>query len=166
MRAFNTLCGQWRTDRQWISQALSELPSASQIWNGKLYRISKQQIAWNNIRMNPGIADGLIEMYGASHSGLLSEDYFRNRPAVMGKTKFRDFARSICRCFWKNVNWTMAEKAPYRFKTISEFHQFRGSAQSGPPWSAWSMQLMWKCWMKQNQCGWCWISFPLRSKGI
>lgn len=42
--------------------------------------------------MNPHIADGLIEMYAALHTGLLSEDYFRNRPVAMGKTKLRDFA--------------------------------------------------------------------------
>lgn len=53
------------------------------------------------IGMNPRIADGLTEMYGALHSGLLSEDYFRNKPAVMGKTKLRDFAKEFAAAFEK-----------------------------------------------------------------
>ncbi len=42
--------------------------------------------------MNKEIAAGLVEMYSGLQSGLLSEDYFRNRPAVMGKVKLKDFA--------------------------------------------------------------------------
>ncbi|MBO9633289.1 MAG: NAD(P)H-binding protein [Chitinophagaceae bacterium] len=49
--------------------------------------------------MNPQIADGLIEMYDALHTGSLSEDYFRNRPAVMGKIKLRDFAPEFAATF-------------------------------------------------------------------
>jgi uncharacterized protein YbjT (DUF2867 family) len=53
------------------------------------------------IGMNPRIADGLTEMYAALHTGLLSEDYFRNRPAVMGKVKLRDFAKEFAVAFEK-----------------------------------------------------------------
>lgn len=45
--------------------------------------------------MNKQIAAGLVEMYAALQSGLLSEDYFRNRPAVMGKVKMKDFAKEF-----------------------------------------------------------------------
>ncbi|WP_345951173.1 NAD(P)H-binding protein [Mucilaginibacter sp. PAMB04274] len=45
--------------------------------------------------MNPGIAAGLVEMYAGLHSGLLAEDYYKNRPAVMGKVKVADFAQEF-----------------------------------------------------------------------
>lgn len=45
--------------------------------------------------MNKQIAAGLVEMYASLQSGLLSEDYFRNRPAVMGKVKLKDFAKEF-----------------------------------------------------------------------
>lgn len=45
--------------------------------------------------MQPGIASGMVEMYAAAHSGLLEEDYYRNRPAVMGKVKMTDFVREF-----------------------------------------------------------------------
>lgn len=49
--------------------------------------------------MNPDIAAGLVEMYGSLHSGLLAEDYYRNRPAVLGKVKLTDFAREFATAF-------------------------------------------------------------------
>jgi uncharacterized protein YbjT (DUF2867 family) len=49
--------------------------------------------------MNPEIAAGLVEMYAALHTGLLSEDYFRNRPAAMGKVKLADFAKEFAAAF-------------------------------------------------------------------
>ena len=45
--------------------------------------------------MNKQIAAGLVEMYAGLQSGLLSKDYFSNRPAVMGKIKLRDFAKEF-----------------------------------------------------------------------
>lgn len=45
--------------------------------------------------MNPTIAAGLVKMYGSLYSGLLAEDYFRNRPTVMGKLKMTDFAKEF-----------------------------------------------------------------------
>ncbi|PSR55520.1 NAD-dependent dehydratase [Adhaeribacter arboris] len=55
--------------------------------------------ALTTIGMNPAIAAGLVEMYGALHSGLLAEDYYRNRPAVMGKVKLSDFAQEFAAAF-------------------------------------------------------------------
>ena len=46
------------------------------------------------VGMNPRIAAGLVEMYASLHTGLLAEDYYRNRPA-MGKVKLNDFAKDF-----------------------------------------------------------------------
>lgn len=51
------------------------------------------------IGMNPDIAAGLVEMYASLHNGSLSEDYYRNRPAVMGKVKMTDFAAEFAAVF-------------------------------------------------------------------
>jgi uncharacterized protein YbjT (DUF2867 family) len=48
--------------------------------------------------MNPVIADGFIEMFAAQHTGLLMEDYYRNRP-VLGKVKMKDFAKEFAITF-------------------------------------------------------------------
>lgn len=49
--------------------------------------------------MQPRIAAGLVEMYDSFHSGVLAEDYYRNRPAVMGKVKMTDFAKEFAAVF-------------------------------------------------------------------
>ncbi len=49
--------------------------------------------------MNPAIAAGLVEMFASQHSGLLTEDYYRNRPAVMGTVKMADFATEFAAAF-------------------------------------------------------------------
>ncbi|MEG3843594.1 NAD(P)H-binding protein [Microcoleus sp. herbarium14] len=49
--------------------------------------------------MNPQIAAGLVEMYAGLHSGLLAEDYYQNKPAVMGKVKLEDFAKEFAAVF-------------------------------------------------------------------
>ena len=45
--------------------------------------------------MNRQIAAGLVEMYASLHSGVLAEDYYRNKPTVMGKVKLEDFAKEF-----------------------------------------------------------------------
>ncbi|RNL54228.1 NmrA family NAD(P)-binding protein [Pedobacter jejuensis] len=52
-----------------------------------------------SIGMNPEIASGLVEMYAALHSGLLAEDYYKNKPAVMGKVKMTDYAKEFALAF-------------------------------------------------------------------
>ena len=52
--------------------------------------------------MNPRIAAGLVEMYGSFHSGVLAEDYYRNKPTVMGKVKMTDFAKEFAAVFNQN----------------------------------------------------------------
>jgi uncharacterized protein YbjT (DUF2867 family) len=49
--------------------------------------------------MNPKIAEGLVEMYRGLHTGYLAEDYYQNKPAVMGKVKLADFAKEFAQAF-------------------------------------------------------------------
>lgn len=49
--------------------------------------------------MQPRIAAGLVEMYASLHNGALDEDYYRNKPAVMGKVKLTDFAKEFAAAF-------------------------------------------------------------------
>lgn len=49
--------------------------------------------------MNPQIAAGLVEMYASLYSGLLAEDYYRNKPTVMGKVKLKEFAKEFAAAF-------------------------------------------------------------------
>jgi uncharacterized protein YbjT (DUF2867 family) len=51
--------------------------------------------------MNPDIAGGLVEMFAAQHSGILMEDYYRNRP-VLGKVKMKDFSKEFAIAFNQN----------------------------------------------------------------
>jgi uncharacterized protein YbjT (DUF2867 family) len=49
--------------------------------------------------MPPNIAAGFVEMNASIHSGALSEDYYRNKPAIMGKVKLTDFAKEFAAAF-------------------------------------------------------------------
>ncbi len=40
-------------------------------------------------------AEGIVEMNAGIHSGLVDEDYYRNKPKVMGKVKLEDFAKEF-----------------------------------------------------------------------
>jgi uncharacterized protein YbjT (DUF2867 family) len=53
------------------------------------------------VGMNPQIAAGLVEMFAAQHSGLLMEDYYRNKP-TMGKVKITDFAKEFADVFYSS----------------------------------------------------------------
>ncbi|MFD2943599.1 SDR family oxidoreductase [Flavobacterium notoginsengisoli] len=48
-----------------------------------------------NIGMQPKIAQGLTEMYAGLYNGTLGEDYYKNRPSQMGKTKLADYAKEF-----------------------------------------------------------------------
>jgi uncharacterized protein YbjT (DUF2867 family) len=52
-----------------------------------------------NIGMQPKIAQGLVEMYAGLYNGLLSEDYYNNKPAAMGKVKLTEYAKEFARIF-------------------------------------------------------------------
>lgn len=49
--------------------------------------------------IRPAIAKGLTEMYSGMHAGLVQADYFRNRPASLGKVKLKDFAKEFATVF-------------------------------------------------------------------
>jgi uncharacterized protein YbjT (DUF2867 family) len=49
--------------------------------------------------LNPHAAAALVEMFGSQHSGVLTADYYRNKPAVMGKVKLADFAKEFAVAF-------------------------------------------------------------------
>lgn len=55
-----------------------------------------------NVGMQSKIAEGLVEMYAGLYSGLLGEDYERNRPAVMGKTKLAEYAKEFAAIYNQN----------------------------------------------------------------
>jgi uncharacterized protein YbjT (DUF2867 family) len=55
-----------------------------------------------NIGMQPKIAEGLVEMYAGLYNGLLAEDYYRNRPAVMGKVKLREYTKEFATIYNQN----------------------------------------------------------------
>ena len=46
-----------------------------------------------------GLAAGLVEIYEGIHNGILTEDYYRNRLAAMGKVKLADFAQEFAAAF-------------------------------------------------------------------
>jgi uncharacterized protein YbjT (DUF2867 family) len=48
--------------------------------------------------MNPNIAAGFVEMNAAQHSGILFEDYYRNKP-TLGKVKIADYAKEFADVF-------------------------------------------------------------------
>ncbi|TPG34019.1 NmrA family NAD(P)-binding protein [Flavobacterium pectinovorum] len=54
------------------------------------------------VGMQPKIAAGLVEMYAGLYNGLLAEDYFQNRPAVMGKTKLAEYAKEFAVLYNQN----------------------------------------------------------------
>lgn len=62
--------------------------------------ISDQELLtnWLSIGFNKQIAEGFIEMQASQGSGLLYEDYYRNKP-VLGKTTFADFAKDFAKIY-------------------------------------------------------------------
>lgn len=59
--------------------------------------ISNKQMtdAFMQIGASAKIAKAFTEMNAAMHHGSLFEDYFKNRPAILGKTKMNDFAKAF-----------------------------------------------------------------------
>lgn len=54
--------------------------------------------------MNPSIAKGLMEMDASRRGGKLYEDYYSNRPAVLGKIKMKDFAKEFETVYYNSNN--------------------------------------------------------------
>ncbi len=57
------------------------------------------------IGMNRLAAAGLVEMYAGLNTGLLSEDYNRNKPAVLGTVKMTDFAKEFAAAFHSDLSY-------------------------------------------------------------
>jgi len=51
--------------------------------------------------INESRAKGIVEMNAGIHSGLVDEDYYKNRPSKMGKVKMKDFAKEFAVAFNK-----------------------------------------------------------------
>ena len=76
--------------------------------------IGKPDLKWvtiSNEQMQSGmeangvptiVATQLVEMFGASHSGLLHEDYDLHKPETMGNVKLEDFAKEFATVFNAN----------------------------------------------------------------
>jgi uncharacterized protein YbjT (DUF2867 family) len=52
------------------------------------------------IGMNATIAGQLVEMFDSQHNGLLTEDYYLNKPASLGKVKMKDFAKDFATVYY------------------------------------------------------------------
>tara|TARA_R110002033_G_scaffold25726_1_gene59376 strand:- start:3814 stop:4710 length:897 start_codon:yes stop_codon:yes gene_type:complete len=73
--------------------------------------INKPNLAWVQITpleleqvlkeagLNPNIAEGLVEMCVAINTGLLYEDYNKNKPTTFGKIKVKDFAKEFAQVY-------------------------------------------------------------------
>ena len=58
----------------------------------KLISDNEMQDGMIAMGLTPEAVTMLVSMYGALHTGVLSEDYYRHRPAVLGQVKLDDFA--------------------------------------------------------------------------
>lgn len=67
--------------------------------NWKLITDEQTKNGLVNVGMNPKIAAGMVEMYAGLESGLLAEDFNRNKPTVMGKVKLKDFVKEAAPAF-------------------------------------------------------------------
>ena len=59
----------------------------------------QRKISLEAAGLNPRIAAGLVEMFASQHSGILTEDYYRHKPALIGKVKIADFAKEFAAAF-------------------------------------------------------------------
>lgn len=65
----------------------------------KLISDKETQAGLEAIGMNPKIAAGMAEMYGSLYNGVLARDFYRNKPAVLGKVKLEDYAKEFAQLF-------------------------------------------------------------------
>lgn len=50
------------------------------------------------------LAADFTEMFAAIHSGILAADYYRHKPAVMGRVKLEDYAKEFAAAYHKRLN--------------------------------------------------------------
>jgi uncharacterized protein YbjT (DUF2867 family) len=94
-----------------VSYVASDEPTCNEIASILGAAIGKPDLKWIVItdeQMQTGltsfgvpaqIATGLVEMNASMHQGQLFEDYYLNRPQVMGKVKLADFAKEFATAF-------------------------------------------------------------------
>lgn len=89
------------SDELTCSEAASILGAAIGKPDLKWIVISDQQLQsiLESIGMAKQVAAGLVEMNASMHNGVFFEDYYRNKPAVMGKVKMKDFAKNFAAVF-------------------------------------------------------------------
>ena len=99
-----------------IRYVVSDEPTCTEIANILGAAIGKPHLKWliiSDAQMQSGLeaaglqegdAAGLVEMNAAMHTGVVFEDYYRNRPAVSGKIKIGDFAREFSVRFAEGTN--------------------------------------------------------------
>lgn len=68
----------------------------------KLIPSEQWQSSLEAIGMNPRIAALLVELFASQHNGKLTEDYYRNKPTVMGRVKTTDFAKEFAVAYKSN----------------------------------------------------------------
>jgi uncharacterized protein YbjT (DUF2867 family) len=97
-----------------IRYVASDEPTCNEIARALGEAIGKPDLRWIVISdeemksalraagLGPSFAAGLVELNASIHSGKLSADYYRNRPAVMGKVKIADFAKEFAAVYQKN----------------------------------------------------------------
>lgn len=63
--------------------------------------ISDKQLlnAMKGMGMNETLAQGFVEMGAGGRSGVLFEDYYKHRPAALGKTKLKDYAKEFAKVY-------------------------------------------------------------------
>ncbi|HEY5750284.1 MAG TPA: NAD(P)H-binding protein [Chryseolinea sp.] len=94
-----------------VRYVASEEPTCSEVASILGAAIGKPDLKWvilSNEETQNGleaagipsrVAAGLVEMNASIHSGVLSEDYYRNRPTALGKVKLTDFAKEFAAAF-------------------------------------------------------------------
>ncbi len=65
----------------------------------KIIADQEMQAGMEAAGMKPDIVASLVAMYSTLHTGLLAEDYYRHRPAVLGKVKLEEFAKEFAVAF-------------------------------------------------------------------
>ena len=53
------------------------------------------------VGMTRQMAQSFVELQAGHHSGIIAEDYYRNKPAMLGKVKLTDFAKDFARVYQK-----------------------------------------------------------------
>ena len=89
------------SDELTCKEAAGILGDAMRIPGLKWITITDEQMQNNleSVGMPSHIAAGLVELNASMHNGVLLEDYYLNKPRVMGEVKMKDFAKEFAGAF-------------------------------------------------------------------